>query len=469
MGFSGAIQLGLLFLLARLLPTREFGIVALLMVSIPLISRFVTLGSDIGLGIRIWKRTRLEQQADLNSMLTWTAAVISVFLLLIVFAAAIADFEFDSVFLGCALLVAAFRTVTDIFQMMLRREARLGRVGIVIITRSVVFGGACVAALLIIGNTAFAYLAGVLVAEGIMAFWALGCLHRLYGLRPFAQGSYGRMRALVRVGFPSIPGTAAVLLLAAGDRFVIATLLGLTAAGIYALGQRLAESIVQILFVPFATAFGPYALNLAHENQGQAFALVGRTALSFAFIGGIILGIPVVAGREIILTFAGPDFAPAAAVFLVVIAAVLVYQISQILMVYFNHTEQLQKYMWIVIVAAAANIVLNIFAVWMIGIIGAAVVSLVVYEAMVIVGVRLARQAGVVLVALGRLHLPLLMFGVYLGLIYKADSLGLASASAIGVKALLWIVYVIIALLVSAELRGLIADVGQKIRVFIAS
>jgi O-antigen/teichoic acid export membrane protein len=74
LGFSGLIQLGLLFLLARKLPAPEFGVVALLMIAIPLVSRFVTLGSDIGLAIRIWKRPREEQQADLNAMLAWTAA-----------------------------------------------------------------------------------------------------------------------------------------------------------------------------------------------------------------------------------------------------------------------------------------------------------------------------------------------------------------------------------------------------------
>jgi O-antigen/teichoic acid export membrane protein len=468
MGFSGAIQLGLLFLLVRLLPTREFGIVALLMVSIPLVSRFATLGADVGLAIRIWKQPLTEQQADLSSVLSWTVPVIFALLGLMLIVSSFEGVTFDSVLVGCVIIAAALRSCAEIFQVMLRREGRVIQVGFVVAARAILLVVTCVSAILIIGSSASAYLIGVLVAEGVMALWALGHLHRLYGLRIFAQGSFARMKQLIRVGFPIIPGTAAALLLAAGDRFVITALLGLTATGIYALGQRLAESMVQILFVPFASAFGPFVRKVASEDESRALALIGDTALTFAYTGGVVVGFLAIFGREMIQVSAGIDYAPAATIFLLVAAAVLVYQLTQTLASYFSYSEQLHKYMWIAIAGAGANIALNVVAVQVAGIIGAAVVSLLVYEAMLIATAVAARMTGVFIVSLGRLHVPLLLLGIYLGSVYWIDQQQLETVMSVSVKTLLWVGYVVMCIIISREIRALIARAGNRIRIFLA-
>jgi O-antigen/teichoic acid export membrane protein len=301
-----------------------------------------------------------------------------------------------------------------------------------------------------------------------MALWALGHLHRLYGLRIFAPGSFARMKQLMRVGFPIIPGTAAALLLAAGDRFVITALLGLTATGIYALGQRLAESMVQILFVPFASAFGPFVRKVASEDEGRALTLIADTALTFAYTGGVVVGFLAIFGREMIQVFAGVDYAPAATIFLLVAAAVLLYQLTQTLASYFSYSEQLQKYMWIAIAGAGANIALNVVAVQVAGIVGAAVVSLLVYETMLITTVIAARMAGVFIASLGRLHVPLLLLGIYLGSVYWIDQLQLEPAMSISTKTALWAGYVVMCVIISREIRQLIARVGNRIRIFLA-
>ena len=469
LGFSGAVQLGLLFLFARLLPTSAFGLVTLLMVAIPLAARFVTLGSDIGLAIRIWKRPRIEQQADLNAMLTWTWAnsVLIVLLGLVAWQFMVAVIH--PLFFVCALLAATSRNLTEILLVMLRREGRVAQVGALIVVRALLFGGMCGAALVILGHTAFAYLLGVLASEGTVALWALARLHRLYGLRLAAPGSGARMRELVRVGFPTLPGAVAALLLAGGDRFIITAVLGLAAAGVYALGQRLAESVVQILFIPFATAFGPFALGVASQSPQRAFDLIGRTALTFAYLGGVVLGVPAIVGRQVVLALIGSEYAPGATIFLLVIAGFLVFQIAQILAVYFNHTEQIRKHMWIILAAAASNIALNFFAVKAIGIIGAAVVSLVIYQGVLIAVAFTARPSGIPLVSLRRLYVPLLLFFAYLLLIYQVDSQGMATVTAVLAKTLVWAVYLTICLALSREARSAVTGMAERLRLFLAA
>ncbi len=443
--------------------------VALLMVSIPLACRLVTLGSDIGLSIRIWKRSRVDQRADLNAVLVWTAVVVMVFLGLALVVDTLAGRILGPVLVGGILLTAGFRSCTQIFQVMLRREERVLQVGFIVTCRALLVGIACTSTVLFVDATASAYLVGMVIAEGLAAVWALGRLHHLYDLHPFERGSIARVRELVRIGFPSIPGMAATLLLAAGDRFVISALLGLTAVGVYALGQRLAEYVVQILFVPFTTAFSPFVHRIASEDQARAIALIRETALKFAYLGGVVVGFPVIFGREVIHGFAGLEYAPAATVFLLIVAAVLVCQVSQILATYFTQTEQLRKYMWIIIVAASGNIALNVVAVQVAGIIGAAVVSLVMYEIVLVASLVGARRASVKLASFRQLHVPIVLFGVYLGLVYSIDVQNLAPAVSVPIKTTLWATYVGLCVAISQDARSVILGAVDRVRLFLTS
>lgn len=469
LGFSGLIQLGLLFLLARKLPAPEFGVVALLMIAIPLVSRFVTLGSDIGLAIRIWKRPREEQQADLNAMLAWTAANTAAVVLAAALVWPLAGFPLPTLFPVCALLAAAFRSCAEMLQAMLQREGRTAQVGLVIVFRALLFGGVCATVVVFIEASSYAYLFAVLAAEGLTAFWAVFRLHAMYGLRLANPGSFTRMKSLVRVGFPAIPGMAAALLLAAGDRFVITAVLGLTATGIYALGQRLAEAMVQMLFVPFSRAFGPVALGLAARNESGGLVLIGRTALAFGYVGGAVLGLPAVVAREVILGFAGHEYEPAALIFLLTLPAVLIYQMSQIVAVHFSHTEQLHRYVWIIVLAATANIVTNFAAVHAFGIYGAAMTSLVMFEAVLVATAMTIRRGGVTLAPLRHLHAPLMLFGLYLAVIFGIDALTMPALVIIPAKLIIWAALVALSVAASVEMRDAISGMLRRLRTFIAA
>lgn len=463
LGFSGLLQLGLLFFMARVLPTGEFGVVGLLMVAIPLVGRLTMSGSDIALAIRIWRRPRDEQTADLGAIVTWSGVLVGLICIFAILFDRIFGFPFD-VLVPLGLLSAAFlRSHSDVYQVMLRREGRVARVGAFAVARATLFAIACVSGIVVWEASARAYLLSAVVAELFAAIWGLCHLRFAYGLRFFSDGSLRRMRDLVRIGFPSIPSAAATLLLAAGDRFVIGVILGVAATGVYAFGQRLAEYMVQILFVPFVSAFGPHAHSIARHDQNQAFELMRRTALTFSFLGGVIAGFPVIFGREMIIFVAGPDFEAASTVFVLVIAAALVWQICQILAGYFSHTEQLRKYMWIIVASAGANVLLNMLVVPMFGIAGAAIVSIIVYEAILILVIYVARRDGVALSSLRQLHAPLLLFFLYLILSYAVDSQGLSLSTGITCKSILWIVYLAVCLLISSDFRVFMAQTVSRV------
>jgi O-antigen/teichoic acid export membrane protein len=421
------------------------------------------------LAIRIWKRPRDEQRADLNAMLGWTAVTTAVALpfgLLVWF---VVSADLHPLFFVFALLAAALRSCTEIFQAMLQREGHTARVGIMIVTRALLFGCVCAGIVVYVDASSFAYLCGVLAAEGLAAAWALVRLHQIYGLRPMEPGSLLRMKELVRIGFPTIPAMAATVVLAAGDRFVITAVLGLAATGIYALGQRLAEAMTQMLFVPFSRAFGAFAWGVASRNEGDALVLVGRTALAFGYIGGVVLGLPAVFAREAIVAFAGHGYAPAVTVFVLVMPGVLAFQMSQVVSVCFSHSERLHRYAWIIIVAAAANVALTFAAVNAIGIYGAAITSVALCDAVLIAATLTIRRSGLALVAVWRLHAPLALFACYLAVIFTADMQALQTATALTVKSSIWAAYVALSVAVSAVMRDTLSGIMGKLRAFLAA
>jgi hypothetical protein len=91
-----------------------------------------------------------------------------------------------------------------------------------------------------------------------------------------------------------------------------------------------------------------------------------------------------------------------------------------------------------------------------------------VYEAMLITTVIAARLAGVFIASLGRLHIPLLLLGVYLGSVYWIDQQQLEPTMSVSAKTALWAGYVAICIIISREIRALIARVGNRIRIFLA-
>ncbi len=469
LGFSGVVQLALLFLFGRLLPAAEFGLVTILMIAIPLAARFVTLGSDIGLGIRIWKQPRSDQQADLSAMLTWSSANAALIMLvgLAVWNQAVAGLP--PWFFACGLLAAVARNVNETLQMMLRRENRVAEVGAIIVARALLLAALCALARAAVAGAASAYLLPLVACEGLIAVWALARLHRLYGLAPCARGSGARMKELLRVGFPTMPKTLAILLLAGGDRFVVSGMLGLAAAGVYAFGQRLADAVSQYLFYPFAIAFSPVAMNAASQDQRRALDMIGRSAITLGYLGGVALGVPVVFARELVLALLGPDYAQSATVFLLVAGGSLAFHVSQIVAVYFNQTEQIPKHMWILLAATAGSFALNLVVVPAWGIVGAAVVSLAVFHAVLVTVTLTARPAGVPLVAIGALHVPLLLFYFYLLVIHLVDARALGILPAVAAKTGLWACYLAAGLALSRDARVTVAGMARRLRLFLAS
>ena len=94
------------------------------------------------------------------------------------------------------------------------------------------------------------YITGMAIGNGIFGIVAIFYFFRKYSIRYFKL-SKTIIKKLLKVGIPVLPGTLAGLILAAGDRYIIKSFLGLEAVAIYVYGYRFSEYMLISIFKPF--------------------------------------------------------------------------------------------------------------------------------------------------------------------------------------------------------------------------
>jgi len=310
---------------------------------------------------------------------------------------------------------------------------------------------------------ASSYLIAFVAAESIFASVALFHFVSRYGE---GEGWFSktRFRELTKIGIPSIPGSAAGLLLAAGDRFVIGIRLDLTAVAIYTLGYRFAEYTVQLLFMPFASAFGPVAIEKAAHSKEGYNRYIEDVAMKSAGLAPLVVGLIAILGPQLIAAAGGGSYSFAYPVFLLAMFGIVIYNVSQLASVSFAYHERLSLYVWVIIAAAVLNLSLNWIFVPIYGIVAAAFVTIAAYDGMLCASVVLANRISGSDIRLGSLHLPLVLFGAFLLVVYGIDQYEEDATISLLFKAIAWMLYVGVSWAAMRSVRDAIKAAGKFVR-----
>ncbi len=193
-------------------------------------------------------------------------------------------------------------------------------------------------------------------------------------------------------------------LLSVGDRFVIAAFLGEAATGAYAAGYGVADRSLSIIFLWLGAATGPLMIK-ALEHHGRAAAQdVGRKTAGLM----ALIGFPAAAGLALVAEPAarvliGPEIALAAASVMPFIAVSGL--MNGIMTHYFHEAFVLGRrpkvMAGVMLVAAAANLALNLILIPRLGITGAALSTMLAYGAALVACVLIGRRIFVLPVPLG--------------------------------------------------------------------
>lgn len=188
--------------------------------------------------------------------------------------------------------------------------------------------------------------------------------------------SRARLAGLLRLGLPMIPASVSMTVLRLADRYIISALAGLEQVAVYDVGYKIG-SIILLLIVPFRTAWNPFAFSIANKPEAPK---IFRDVLTYLTAGCIFLILGVLAFRsELIQLLAPASYSNAGVVVGWIAAAQLfyaVYFIFQIGPLIGNKPSQLA---WSGVASGVLYVILNFILIPVIGILGAAVATLIGY------------------------------------------------------------------------------------------
>ena len=193
--------------------------------------------------------------------------------------------------------------------------------------------------------------------------------------------TFSTLKEHLSFGLPTMPGTLSAWAVSSCDRYVIGYFLGATFVGFYSPGYTLGNFLIMMIIPSLSFVLVPSLSRLYDEGRLDEV----KTHLKYALKYYLMVAIPFVFGatllsRPLLVILSTPEIAAQGYLVTPVIAcAVLlfgVYSVISLTLILAKKTRAIGA-TWIV--AAALNLVLNILLVPAMGILGAAVSTLVAY------------------------------------------------------------------------------------------
>ena len=395
-GIGGMLQrfMGLLLLpfFTRALTPQDYGVVALVSLIGVAMSGLFTLGTGNSMGVLYYRELDVAKRPTIiwSNVLLLTVNAVFWYSLVFVSAPMLSALMFQSDryadLIRLALLGSVFSTIADPWLAYLRMEEKARRYVVITLVSSLLSIGLSIWFVLVQGiGVKGVILAGTL-AQGIM----LGVNWLMIGRNlPFHIDS-GLFRPLVRIGFPSIFGLFAFLLIDYADRQMIERLVSLDALGVYSVGYSFGM-VMSIAMGAFATAWPPFFMS--YLNKPDEARIIFSRVLTYYLIGfGALVVLFFFAAKPITLIMTAPAFHEAHLVVGLVTAGFMLKGCYLIVLPGIYFAEKLHKQSAVEWIAAIVNIGLNLWLIPLFGIVGAAMATFISYLTLPIFAWLVARH-----------------------------------------------------------------------------
>lgn len=224
------------------------------------------------------------------------------------------------------------------------------------------------------------------VAIGLVGTAATLWLTRASWGRGFEAGAATRM---LRFGLPLVPTGVAYWIIAYSDRYFIIQILGISAAGVYGVANRVALGVQMVIYA-FEAAWWPFAYARAREpGHREHFARIFSMVTIATLVLAVLLGL---FAREILLIVTTPQFVAAYPYVGILALALVVHGAYGIVSIGVQLGERTKHMAWTSGVAAIANIALNILLIPWLGILGASLATLAAYAMSTVLLFAIAQQ-----------------------------------------------------------------------------
>jgi O-antigen/teichoic acid export membrane protein len=287
------------------------------------------------------------------------------------------------VFLLASSLVI-IRALRSMQQNLLQMENKTGLFnGVDILQRSAEIGVICLLLFLWRKNI-FAFFLGTVVVESAVVLQYMQYLIRRRLLSP-KMISPAFFRSAMAFSFPLMTAEISWVVLDAGDRFCVQHYLGTQALGYYAAAYGIATYLQDVLKVPLQLALFPICMKVwAEKGLRDTQEFLSRSFDQFVMMSVLVVCVALVTARDVISLLASKKFQQAHSLlpFLViglVLSALTIYFRPGLLI--HKRSSNISKATFY---ASILNIAMNIVLLPRIGILGAAIATMVSYAAMVL-------------------------------------------------------------------------------------
>jgi O-antigen/teichoic acid export membrane protein len=252
-------------------------------------------------------------------------------------------------------------------------------------------------------------LAGLLAAHAgvslLAAGTALSITRRSWSVA-FATPIAGR---LLRFGLPLVPAALALWVVTYSDRFLIIQLLGIDAAGVYALAAR-GAAVVTLAVFAFEAAWWPFAFANARQPGHQA--AYARTFAGVAFALVALATFLSLFAREALLVLATGEYIEGYVLVGTLALAAAAFGLSPILAIGLQLADRTRAFALVAILCAIINVALNLMLIPIMGTAGSAIATLIASLVYVAVLFVVGRRAYPVPFPIGRVALTMLAAAV---------------------------------------------------------
>lgn len=224
---------------------------------------------------------------------------------------------------------------------------------------------------------------GVLLGETIANGAALAVAAGLLGRRLVPRVSLEDIKSYLGFGIPFVLANLGAFALLSTDKLVLSAKGLAVETGLYALGGKLGIAINVAIIWPFTLVWTPTMFRIARdetvEEARRVFARIFTYMMGLLLWAGLALG---VFATEIIDIISPPEYASAAVISPFIILAYVVYGSYRHFQVGLNVSGKSGSLATSFLAAAVLNLMLNLFLIPRLGMIGAAIATLISYVVM---------------------------------------------------------------------------------------
>lgn len=395
-GIGGMMQRFMVVLLLPLftevLTPQDYGVVSLVSLVGIAMTGFLSLGTANSMGVLYFRETEFSKRPSiiwtnvllltLNGILWYTI----LFLLASILSIAMFQSDIYKNLIRLALLGSVMSIVAEPFLAYLRMEQQAMRYIILTLITSGISTALAIWLVLVqrLGPE------GVILASTLTNCIMLIISILVVGTKLRLKFDFMLFKPLVRIGFPSIFGLLAFLIIDYADRQMIERMISVHALGIYSIGCSFGF-LMNLATGAFATSWSPFFMSYINK-KGAASLVFAKVMTYYMLCFGVLTVSFFVFAKPIVMLMTAQSFHQAHLVVGLVAAGMFLKGCYLITLPGIYFAERLHNLSLVEWIAAIINIGLNLFFIPKLGILGAALATFVCYLSMPLLAWRISRS-----------------------------------------------------------------------------